>query len=143
MRTRPSTSRSRDPEQFADGCVHYVSIAAGLAGGIDIVLAAARRGDSRLLTGVAIYAAALLFLAVASAVNNMAGPSPRRSLLRRLDHAAIFLMIAGTYTPFVLRMGGAWGNGLLLVVWLGALAGIVLLLLDWRRFDRISTALYL
>ncbi len=143
MSAQSPKRRIRDPELFADGCVHYVSVVAGMVGGIDIVLFAWRQGQPRLLAGVAVYAAALLFLVVGSALNNLAGPSPRRSLLRRLDHAGILLLIAGTYPPFMLRVGGAWGHGLLAAVWLAAAAGIVLLMLDWRRFERLSTAFYL
>jgi hemolysin III len=65
-------------------------------------------------------------------------------LLRRLDHAAIFLMIAGTYTPFTLvRMGGGWGHGIAIFVWLVAVAGIALKLLYPRRLEGLSILLYL
>jgi hemolysin III len=68
----------------------------------------------------------------------------RKRLLRRLDHAAIFLMIAGTYTPFALvAIGGAWGAGLLAFAWAVAIAGIAAELLGVRRSARLSVAAYL
>jgi hemolysin III len=64
--------------------------------------------------------------------------------IRRYDHAAIFLMIAGTYTPFALiAVGGTIGLGLLILVWLVAIGGMMLKLLRPRRFDRASVVLYL
>ena len=65
-------------------------------------------------------------------------------MFRRLDHAAIFLMIAGTYTPFVLiKMDIAWGLGLLAVVWTMAAIGIAIKLFAPRYLEGVSTALYL
>ena len=79
-----------------------------------------------------------------SALYNLASDRPRKALWRRLDHAAIFVMIAGTYTPFaVVAIGGAWGTGLLVFVWTVAAAGVVLKLLDPGRFETLSIAAYL
>ena len=79
-----------------------------------------------------------------SALYNLTEDGPRKRLYRRLDHAAIFLMIAGTYTPFALvALGGAWGVALLAVVWGAAAVGIAVELLDLRRHDRLSVAAYL
>jgi hemolysin III len=67
-----------------------------------------------------------------------------KEILRRLDHAAIFLMIAGTYTPFILiKMNTSWGLGLLAVVWSMAAIGIAIKLFAPRFLDGLSTALYL
>jgi hemolysin III len=83
-----------------------------------------------------------------SAVYNLAGPvdgwAERRGLLRRLDHAAIFTMIAGSYTPIAgIAVGGTWGWGLLGVVWTGALGGAALKLLAPTRVENISVFMYL
>jgi hemolysin III len=79
-----------------------------------------------------------------SGLYNIAGEGPRKALLRRLDHAAIFGMIAGTYTPIgLLALGGAWGWGVLVVVWAGAAGGAAFKLVAPGRFGRASIAAYL
>jgi hemolysin III len=71
-------------------------------------------------------------------------PTPVKEVLRRFDHSAIFVMIAGTCTPFVMnRVGGPWGFGLLAFVWTVALAGIAMKLAFPRRWERITVALYI
>jgi hemolysin III len=78
-----------------------------------------------------------------SAAYNLCPPSPAKEILRRLDHAAIFVMIAGTATPFVMnRVGGPWGFGLLVGVWCVALLGVAMKILFPRRWERLSIALY-
>src|SRR4051812_11028317 len=95
-----------------------------------------------------LYAAGLLAMLGCSAAYNIAGPvdgwAERRGLLRRLDHAAIFTMIAGTYTPVVgIGVGGLWGWALLAMIWAGALGGVALKLLAPGRVERISVFAYL
>jgi hemolysin III len=128
-------------EQIADRYVHLAGLAAALAGSIVLVAAAAERARALMIVSVAVYGIGLVCMIGASALYNFAAPSRHKEWFRRLDHAAIFLMIAGTYTPFVLvRMGGAWGLG---IAGLGAIAGIALKLLYPSRLEGISTALYL
>jgi hemolysin III len=130
-------------EQIADLCVHYAGLAAGLFGSILLIIAAAERERALMVVSVAVYGAGLLGMIGASLLYNSAAPSRRKEWFRRLDHAAIFLMIAGTYTPFALvRMGGAWGFGIAAFVWLAAIAGISLKLLSPHRLEGISTVLY-
>jgi len=133
-------------EQIADRYVHLAGLAAALAGSVVLVAAAAERARALMVVSVAVYGIGLVCMIGASALynSNVAASSRRKEWFRRLDHAAIFLMIAGTYTPFVLvRMGGAWGIGIAGIVWLGAIAGIALKLLYPSRLEGISTALYL
>jgi hemolysin III len=131
-------------EEWADHCLHLLGIALGIAGAVAIVALGASRGEPRLVIAVAIYAAGLLAMLICSALYNLAAPSARKERLRRLDHAAIFVMIAGTYTPFLLaRMGGAWGWGMLGFVWVAAAVGGALALLAARRFERLELAAYL
>lgn len=134
----------RRSEQIADRCIHYAGLAISLVGAVVLVVAAAHRENALVIVSVAIYAAGLLAMISSSALYNLAAPSRRKEWLRRVDHAAIFLMIAGTYTPFALvKIGGAHGLSLLLVVWLVAIGGIALKLLYPRRLEGISTVLYL
>jgi hemolysin III len=79
-----------------------------------------------------------------SALYNIAGHGPRKALWRRLDHAAIFVMIAGTYTPFAaIAIGGALGTGLLVFVWTVAAAGVLVKLLHPGGLEALSISAYL
>jgi hemolysin III len=113
-------------EQIADRYVHLAGLAAGLAGSIVLVAAAAERARALMIVSVAVYGIGLVCMIGASALYNFAAPSRRKEWFRRLDHAAIFLMIAGTYTPICLALlDGSARTVVLIVVWVGALAGIV------------------
>jgi len=139
----PTPSYGRG-ERIADRCVHYAGLVASVVGAVVLIVAAAERERALTIVSVAIYGAGLLGMIGASALYNLAAPSRRKELLRRLDHAAIFLMIAGTYTPFTLvRMGGGWGHGIAIFVWLVAVAGMALKLLYPRRLEGLSILLYL
>jgi hemolysin III len=82
-------------------------------------------------------------LACSAAYHLVSNPS-RRTSLRQLDHAAIFLMIAGTYTPFTTcRLHGVWAIGMTGAVWTGAIAGAVMKLICPRRVERVSIVAYL
>ena len=131
-------------ERIADAVVHALGVSAALAACAVLAAAAPRPVGTRLMIALGLYAAGLLAMLGCSALYNLANEGPRKALLRRLDHAAIFVMIAGTYTPVaLLAIGGAWGWGLLVVVWAGAAGGVVLKLLAPGRFERASTAAYL
>lgn len=100
-------------------------IAAGLALAGAVVLAVLAPGV-RARIGAAVYGASLVTLFTVSATYHRPAWGPRaRMLMRRLDHSAIFLLIAGTYTPLCLLLGGATGHRLLAGVWVGALLGVI------------------
>jgi hemolysin III len=90
-----------------------------------------------------IYGVCLLLCSLCSYLYNMLETARRRRLLRYLDHAAIFLLIAGTYTPFAAGFHGPFGFGLLEWVWGLALVGIVLKLLLFGSYDRIFVIIYI
>jgi hemolysin III len=138
------TPNYRRGERIADRCVHYAGLVAGPVGAVVLIVAAAERERALTIVSVAIYGVGLLGMLGASALYNLAEPSRRKEWFRRLDHAAIFLMIAGSYTPFTLvRMGGGWGHGIAIFVWLVAVTGIALKLLYPHRIERLSILLYL
>jgi hemolysin III len=106
----------------ADLVVHIVGLTLALVGGIVLLTLAVRAGSISQVVAVAIYAAGVLAMLGFSTAYNFA-KAPHRPALRRLDHAGIFLMIAGSYTPFMLKLPGAWGWGMTAAVWSIALAG--------------------
>lgn len=131
-------------ELLADGIVHALGLALGVAGAIALLILAISDGHPVLVAPLFIYAAGLVGMLGCSAAYNLLRSNPRRDWLRRFDHAAIFVMIAGTYTPFTtLGLDGSWSSGLTAVVWLVAAAGIALKLCQPRRIEAISVALYL
>lgn len=130
-------------EMWADVSAHVVGVLCGIVGALVLMLKASS-GSALLVLGATLYAIGLLSMLGFSAAYNLWPPSPIKELLRRFDHSAIFVMIAGTCTPFVMnRVGGAWGFGLLAFVWIVAFAGIAMKLLFPRRWERITIALYI
>ena len=143
-RTGAVYPRYRLQEEIADRSIHFLGLGLGIGAALVLIGLAAARGDARIVIAVAIYALGLVAMLTCSALYNLAPASARKEALRRFDHAAIFVMIAGSYTPFLLgRMGGAWGWGLLGFVWLTAAAGASLALAAPRRFERLQLAGYL
>lgn len=132
-------------EILADGLVHLLGVALGLAGAIAIVILAALAPLAAVdQAAVVVYAAALVSMLGVSATYNMWPVGRRKWLLRRADHALIYLMIAGTYTPLVALVGaGGTAWSLLAGVWLVAGLGIALKLTMPGRFDRAAIGLYL
>src|SRR5579862_8288806 len=118
---------SRRAERAADAVVHGLGIAAAVIGaGALIVIAAVKRNGFELAT-VTTYSFGLLAMLICSTVYNMAERSRYRELLRRFDHAAIFVMIAGTYTPFTtLGLPGGWAIAMTAFVWVAAAIGVIL-----------------
>ncbi|MBK1842420.1 hemolysin III family protein [Azospirillum sp. YIM B02556] len=130
-------------ERRADAVVHAVGVTAGIAGFIWLLNAGVFSGTVPLHTAWAltIYGLGLVGMLTASAAYNLAPPGFGKALLRRIDHAMIFVMIAGTYTPFTLGLGQ--GIGLGGAVWGGAAFGAALKLRFPGRFHRLGLALYL
>src|SRR5471032_2398967 len=104
-----------------------------------VVLAFASHGTAASL----IYGICLVLCSLFSYLYNMLETARRRGVLRYLDHAAIFLLIAGTYTPFAIGFRGPFGFALLEWVWGLAIVGIVLKLLLFGRYDRVFVGIYL
>ena len=91
-----------------------------------------------------VYSVCLVAMLGCSAAYNLASNTSRREFLRRLDHAAIFLMIAGTYTPFTTcRLHGVWAIGMTTAVWTGAATGAVMKLICPNRVEQVSTVAYM
>jgi hemolysin III len=117
----------------ADLVVHVMGLTLALVGGIVLLTLAVMGGRISQVVGVSIYAAGIVAMLSFSTAYNFAKPQYRPAL-RRLDHAGIFLMIAGSYTPFTLNLPGAWGPSMTAAVWsvavLGALGKLFLVGID-------------
>jgi hemolysin III len=131
-------------EEIADRCIHVLGVAGGVGAAATLLTLAADQGSARIILATGIYAFGLLAMLLCSALYNLAPPSPRKEWLRRLDRAAIFVMIFGTYTPFLLgRIGGWWGMAMFAFVLLAAAVGAVAAVAAPRRFERLQLAGYL
>jgi hemolysin III len=130
-------------EIIADGVVHAAGVVLGLIGAVAIVIVALRSRPVAIAPTL-IYMIGLVAMLGLSAAYNKWPISPTKWLLRRFDHSAIYLLIAGTYTPFLsLMKSGLASAGLIIGIWSSALVGMFLKLALPGRFDRLSIALYL
>ena len=131
-------------EERANRFTHGLGAVLSVAGLVLMVGYSARHGDIWQVVSTAIFGVTLVLLYTASTLyHSFEGERPKM-LLRKLDHAAIFLLIAGSYTPFVLvTLRGPWGWSLFGVVWTLALAGVVLKFWFAGRYRLVSTLLYL
>jgi len=122
--------------------VHVAGLAAVIgAVPVLIVLTALLRGDSASILGASVYGATFTLMILCSALYNMIPRPDWAWLLRRLDHSAIYLKIAGTYTPFALISGQ--GAGLVAALWGAAGVGVAMKLVSPARFRWVALALYL
>jgi hemolysin III len=147
MRSREGAER-REPDRalelLVDRQIHRVGLAAAGLAAAWLIAVAAAAGRASVVLPVLIYAGGFLAMLGCSAAYNLAAESPRREWLRRLDHAAIFLMIAGTYTPFTTtKLNGSWSTAMTAGIWTVAGAGIVIKLFQSHRFERLSLVCYL
>ena len=131
-------------EEIAHAITHGVGLLLGIAGLVVLIVFASLRGDAWHVVSVSVYGATLVLLYAASTFYH-ALPAPRaKNVFRVLDHAAIYLLIAGTYTPFMLvNLRGGWGWALFGVVWSLAVLGIVLEAVAKQRVKVFSVILYL
>jgi hemolysin III len=131
-------------ERVADGCIHVIGVTASLVALTVLLIVGVETQATLWIVSLAIYGLALVAMFSCSAGYNLVVRPKLKEVMRRLDHAAIFLMIAGTYTPFILiKMNNAWGLGPLAVVWIMAAIGIAIKLFAPRFLEGLLTALYL
>lgn len=133
----------RTREEIVNAATHAAGILAGLAGGAVLIVLAALKGNPRLIVGVSVFVATLILLYTASTLYHFSIRDHIKRRLHVLDHASIYVLIAGTYTPFTLAgLGGAWGWSLFGVIWGLAAAGVVFKLFFTGRFGALSTIIY-
>jgi hemolysin III len=144
---KPDTSN--DPryslgEEIANGVTHGIGAGLSVAGLTLLVVLAVLYGDVWRIVSFSIYGSSMIILFLASTLyHSFQNPQTKR-IFRIIDHASIYLLIAGTYTPFLLvSMRGAWGWTLLVVVWGVALLGVGFQTLLANRFQKLSLLTYI
>jgi len=142
-----NTSRERSQslgEEIANSVSHGVGLLAAIAAVPVLVLSAVRHGDVARIAGASVFGATMVLLYLVSTVYHALPRNRAKRVFQVLDHAAIFLMIAGTYTPFTLGvLHGTWGWTLFGLAWGLALAGVVLTVAGGVRYPKLTTGLYL
>ena len=131
-------------EEIANSVSHGLGVLLAIAAVPVLVVGAVRRGTAADIVGASVFGAAMVLMYLASTLYHALPPGRAKRIFRVLDHSAIFLMIAGTYTPFTLGvLFGGWGWTLFGLVWGVAAAGIVLKAVAGIRFKVFSTLLYI
>jgi len=131
-------------ELIADGIVHVLGVVLAISSGSVLLALAAFHADRWEYVGTIFYVASLVTVLSLSAAYNMWPISPMKQALRRFDHAAIFLLIAGTYTPFLAQMNDLRTARLMLgLVWGAAALGIAMKLFLPGRLERVAVIFYL
>ena len=131
-------------ELITDGIVHAIGFLSGVIAATVLIVLTAIYANPRDIVVVSIYVAGLLLMLGLSATYNLWPVSPTKWVLRRLDHSAIYVLIAATYTPFIMELSNSvFAIALLVGVWCVAIFGIALKLGWPGRFDRLSVGLYL
>src|SRR4051812_40022535 len=130
-------------EEGANSVSHGLGLIASLAATPVLLLAAAKTGNSSALIGASVFAASMVSLYLASTLYHALPDNRGKHIFRLLDHSAIFLLIAGTYTPFTLGvLRGPWGWTLLGLIWTLALAGLLLKAYPATRYSKLIMILY-
>ena len=140
------SERPQSPgEEIANSLSHGIGLAAALVGASFLIVAATQQGSASFIVGASVFAATMVLLYLASTLYHALPQSRAKGVLLVCDHAAIFLLIAGTYTPFTLGvLRGAWGWTLFGLVWGLAVAGIAFKVIGGAvRYPRLSTGIYL
>lgn len=139
----PKHERSRG-EEIANSISHGIGLVAALVATPFLIMHAVRRGDTGSIVGASVFAATMVLLYLASTLYHALPTGKAKRVFQVIEHSAIFLLIAGTYTPFTLGvLRGAWGWTLLGLVWGLAVAGVALKVFDRMSHPIVSTSLYL
>jgi hemolysin III len=139
-----ATRAQSRPEEVANSLSHGLGLVAALVGAPVMLVHAVQRSDALLIAGTAVFCATILLVYFASTVYHALPSGKAKRVFRVLDHASIYLLIAGTYTPFTLGvLRGAWGWALFSIIWLLATVGVMLKTWGGMVHPVISTGLYL
>jgi hemolysin III len=148
MQDGPSDAEERytPAEELANSITHAAGLAVSMAGAITLVVFTALGGDTWRIVSSGVYGATLVSLYAASTLYHLSRRPGAKRVLRVVDHCAIYLLIAGTYTPFTLvnmrSMSGGWGWTLFGLVWGLAVFGIIFKVFFTGRLNILSTLVY-
>lgn len=143
-KTSANTKNYSLGEEIANSITHGIGTLLALTGLIVLISTAANHGNSWHIVSSSIFGTTLILLYLASTLYHSIPAQPVKKVLRLLDHAAIYLLIAGTYTPFLLvNLRGPWGWSLFALVWAIALTGIILKITPLGHKRGLSLSLYL
>jgi hemolysin III len=130
-------------EEAANSISHGLALVLAIVAVPILVIEAVRLGSVQFTVGVCVFGGTLILLYLASTLYHSLTHEAGKSVCRLLDHTAIFLLIAGTYTPFSLGvLRGPWGWSLLAIIWALAILGITLKIRVRTRYSRITIVLY-
>lgn len=130
-------------DELAASIIHGLGIVLSIAGLATLVAFAALNGNALTVVACAVFGASLVLLYTASTLYHSIPVPAAKPVLRALDHIAIYVLIAGTYTPFTLiALPGVWGWSLFTAVWVLALVGSALELGLFRRYHKLAVLLY-
>ena len=140
----PTQTKRDFAEEIANSLTHGLGLCLSIAGLVMLVIVAAQRGTAWHIVACSVYGVSLVLVYSASTLYHAISHPKVKSIFRVFDHSAIFLLIAGTYTPFALvTLRGGWGWSLLGIVWGLAIAGIVLKAIWNDGFHAGFVALYI
>jgi hemolysin III len=138
------STRCLSAEELANSLTHGVGLGLSIAGFIVLVVLAAMSGSAWRILSCAVYGTTLICLYTASTLYHSIHSRRLQRVLKICDHSAIYLLIAGTYTPFLLvNLRGSWGWSLFAVIWGLAMAGILFKVWFVEHFSVLSTVVYL
>ena len=131
-------------EEIANAVSHGMGLVAAVVGVPFLIVAAADGGEAAAIVGASIFGLALVMVFLTSTLYHAVTHPAAKPVLRIIDHVAIYLLIAGTYTPLTLGvLGGGWGWSLFGIVWGLGLTGVILTLVAGVRYPRVSVGLYI
>ena len=143
----PRTTHGREQslgEEIANSISHGAGAVASVVAAPFLILHAVRLGNTGYLIGAIVFSVTMIMLYLSSTLYHSFRPGRLKNAFRIIDHSAVYLLIAGTYTPFTLGvLYGAWGWTLLILIWTLALIGVVLKILNRTSHPVIATILYL
>lgn len=138
--------RQTHSEEIANVLTHGGGMIFGIVASIILMVKAVHSGNLWVISSFAVYAVCMTSSYVTSTFYHASASARQKRLLRRFDHSAIYLHIAGTYTPFTLvalRQEGLWGWGLFTIVWIAAAVGVWLSFRRMKKKDHLKTTCYL
>jgi hemolysin III len=138
------TKKLEKAEHLADSLTHGMGVLLSIAGLVLLIVFAAMRGNVWNVVSFTIFGSSLIILYLASTLFHSIRQASINRILQRIDHSAIYILIAGSYTPFLLGpLRGAWGWTLFGIIWGLAILGILYKTFYFNRFTKLSTLIYI